>query len=145
MEGRGAAAFGRQEVVATCTEERTDSGTGTCEKTDWDRERGARATRLLTELWNSGVLTETRLRPGALGVSRCGWRLAAGGVRNTKGRDTPAQEVRAGMPGVWCTSRDAAGLSSTNSNRVKVARTSVENGPQSLCSVTEAEIRPLLL
>ena len=54
-------------------------------------------------------------------------RLAAGGVRNTKDRDTLALEVRAGTPGVGRTSRDAAGLSSTNRNRVKVARTSVEN------------------
>ena len=72
-------------------------------------------------------------------------RLAAGSVRNTKDRDVLALEVRAGMLGVGCTARDAAELSSTNRNRVKVARTSVENGPQSLCSVTEAEIRPLLL
>ena len=49
------------------------------------------------------------------------------------------------MPGVGRTSWDATGLSSTNRNRVKVARTSVENGPQSHCSVTEAEFRPLLL
>ena len=69
----------------------------------------------------------------------------AGGVRNTKDRDMPALEVRAEMPGVGRTARDAAGLSSTNRNRVKVARTSVENGPQSLRSVTEAEFRPLLL
>ena len=70
---------------------------------------------------------------------------AAGGIRNTKDRDAPALEVRAGMPGVGRTSRDAAGLSSTNSNRVKVARTSVEDGPRSLCSETEAEIQLLLL
>ena len=38
----------------------------------------------------------------------------AGGVRNTKDRDAPALEVRAGTPGVGRTSRDAAGLSSTN-------------------------------
>ena len=62
--------------------------------------------------------------------------MAAGGVKNTKDRDTLALEVRAGMLGVGRTSRDAAGLSSTNRNRVKVARTSVENGPQSLCSET---------
>ena len=72
-------------------------------------------------------------------------RLVAGGVRNTKDRDTPALEVRAGMPGVGRTAQDAAGLSSTNRNRVKVARTSEENDPRSLCSETEAEIRPLLL
>ena len=71
--------------------------------------------------------------------------LAAGGVRNTKDKDTLALEVRAGTPAVGRTSRGAAGLSSTNSNRVKVARTSVENGPRSLCSETDAEIRLLLL
>ena len=70
--------------------------------------------------------------------------LVAGGVRNTKDRDAPALEERAETPGVGCTSRDAAGLSSTNRNRVKVARTSVENSPQSLYSETEAEIRLLL-
>ena len=69
----------------------------------------------------------------------------AGSVRNTKDRDAPALKVRAGTPGVGRTSRDAAGLSSTNRNRVKVARTSVENVPQPLCCETEAEIRPLLL
>ena len=79
------------------------------------------------ELWNSGVLTGSRMRPGAPGA-HTGW-LAAGGIRNTKDRDASALEVRAGMPGVERTSQDAAGLSSTNSNRVKVARTSVENGP----------------
>ena len=72
-------------------------------------------------------------------------RLAAGRVRNTKDRDVPALEVRAGTLGVGCTSQDAAGLSSTNRNRVKVARTTGENGPLSLCSETEAEIWPLLL
>ena len=71
--------------------------------------------------------------------------LAAGSVRNIKYRDTPALEVTAGMPGVGRTSQDAAGLSSTNRNRVKGARTLVENGPRSLCSETEAEIRLLLL
>ena len=69
----------------------------------------------------------------------------AGGVRNRKDRDAPALEVRAGTTGVERTSRDATGLSSTNSKRVKVARTSVENRPRSLCSETEAEIQPLLL
>ena len=68
----------------------------------------------------------------------------AGGVRNTKERDEPALEMRAGMPSVGHTSWDAAGLSRTNRNRVKVARASVENGLRSLCSVTEAEIQPLL-
>ena len=74
-----------------------------------------------------------------------GWRLAACGVRNTKDRDASALEVRAGMPGVGRTAREATGLNNTSRNRVKVARTSVEKGPQSLCSVTEAEIRSLLL
>ena len=72
-------------------------------------------------------------------------RLAAGNVRNTKDRDALALEVRDGTQGVGRTSQDVAGLSSTSRNRVKVARTSVENGPQSLCSETKAEIRPLLL
>ena len=54
---------------------------------------------------------------------------ATGGARIAKDRDTPALEVRGGMPGVGHTSRDAAGLSSTKRNRVKVARSSVENGP----------------
>ena len=71
--------------------------------------------------------------------------LVAGSVRNTKDRVALALEARAGTPGVGRISRDAAGLNSTNSNRVKVARTSVENGLQSLCSETEAEFRPLLL
>ena len=80
------------------------------------------------------------------GSSKSVWgRLVAGGVRNTKDRDAPALDVRAGMPGVGRRSRDSAWLSSTNRNSVKVARTSVENGPQSLCSETEAEIQPLLL
>ena len=78
-----------------------------------------------------------------MGAAR-GWWLAAGGVRNTKDRDAPALEVMAGMTGVGHTSRDAAWLSSTNRNRVKVARTSVENRPQSLRSVTEAEFWTLL-
>ena len=64
--------------------------------------------------------------------------LVAGSVRNTKDRDTPALEVRAGMLGVGRTFRDAAGLSSTNRNRVKVARTTGEKSPRSLCSETEA-------
>ena len=66
-------------------------------------------------------------------------RLAAGGVRNTKDRDVQALELRAGTPGVGLTAQDAAGFS-TNRNRVKVARTSVENGPRSLCSETDAGI-----
>ena len=72
-------------------------------------------------------------------------RLEAGGVRNIKDRDVPALEVRAGTLGVWCTSRDTAGLSSTNRNRLKVARMSVESGPRALCSETEGDIRALLL
>ena len=71
--------------------------------------------------------------------------LAAGGIRNTKDRDALALEVRAGTPGVGHTSQDTAGLSSTNSNRVNVARSSVENGLRALCSETEDEIWPLLL
>ena len=37
--------------------------------------------------------------------ARGGWRLAAGGVGNTKGRHAPALEVRAGTPGVGRTAR----------------------------------------
>ena len=36
--------------------------------------------------------------------------LAAGDVRNTKDRDVPALEVRAGTPAVGRTTRDAAGF-----------------------------------
>ena len=103
---------------ATCTGEQADS-------------RSAPA-RHQTETGSSGAQERTGC-------------LAAGEVRSTKDRDTPALEVRAGMPGVGRTARDAAGVSSTNRNRVKVARTPVENRPQSLRSVTEAEFRPLLL
>ena len=128
---------GRREAVATCT------GSG--------RTRGPAPAREQTETVSrehappdfsrsSGALTGTRLRSGAPGV--CG---AAGSVRNTKDRDALALEGRAGMPGVGRTSWDASGFSSTNRNRVKVARTSVENRLQSLCSVTEDEIQPLLL
>ena len=53
---------------------------------------------------------------------------AVGDVKNTKDRDVQALEARAGTPGIERTSQGAAGLSSTNRNRVKVARTSVENG-----------------
>ena len=95
--------------------------------------------------WNSGVLTGSRLRPGAPGVHGGDWRLEAGGVRNTKDRDALALEVRAGTLGVGRTAWDAAGFSSTNRNRVKVARTSVENGLQSLCSETETRIQLLLI
>ena len=64
------------------------------------------------------------------GSSGSAWgQLAADGVRNTKDRDVPALEVRAGTPAVGRTSRDAAGLSSTNRNRVKEAISSVENSP----------------
>ena len=66
------------------------------------------------------------------------------GVRNKKDRDKPALEVRPGKPGLGRTPQDAAGFSSTTRNRVKVARTSGENGLQSLCSETEAEIWLLL-
>ena len=74
-----------------------------------------------------------------------GWQLAAGRVGNTKNRDVPTLEARAGTLGVGCTAWDAAGLSSTNRNRVRVARTPVENDLRSLCSETEAEFQPLLL
>ena len=125
----------RREAVATCTGERVASRTGTRETADWHPR-------------------ESRVRPRA--GKACdqteGWcfgahvgQLATGGIRITKDRDVQALEVRAGMPCVGHTSRDAAGLSSTNSNRVKVARTSVENGPRSLYYQTEAEIQPLLL
>ena len=88
------------------------------------------------ELWNPGVLTGSRLRPGALGACM-GW-LAAGGWQcyKHKGqrRAGPGSEGwdagvgRTSWEGVGYTSRDAAGLISTNRNRIKVARTSVENG-----------------
>ena len=132
--------MGRWEAAANCT------GSGYTPGPACPREQTETVSWGMydqTENRSSGALTGTRLRPGALGA-RAG-RLAAGGVRNTKDRDMPVLEVRAGTPGVGHTSRDAAGFSSTNRNRVKVARTSVENGPQSLRSVTEAEIRPLLL
>ena len=70
---------------------------------------------------------------------------AAGGIRNTKDRGALALEVRAGTPGVGCTSQDAAGFSSTNRNRVKLARTSVENRLRFLNSETETEIQLLML
>ena len=54
---------------------------------------------------------------------------SAGVVRNTKDLDVQAMEVRAGTPGVECTIQGTAGLRSTNRLRVKVVRTSVENGP----------------
>ena len=61
----------RQEAVAICTGERADLRTGTCEKTDCDRERGVRATRLLTELWCAHWnQTET----GSSGARGGGWR-----------------------------------------------------------------------
>ena len=87
------------------------------------------------EIWCAHwIRTET----GSSGSSGRAWgRLAAGGVRNIKDRDALALEVRAGMRGVGCTPRDATGLSSTNRNRVKVAR--------SLCSETEPEIQLSLL
>ena len=74
------------------------------------------------------MLTGIRLRPRAP-VSRGSWWLLVAGVRNTKDRDAPVLEVKAGMPAVGCTFRDAAGLNSTNRKRVNVAITSVENGP----------------
>ena len=70
---------------------------------------------------SSGLLTATRLGLGAL--ERVGGGLAAGSVRNTKDRDVLALEVRAGTLVVGLTARDAAGLSRTNRNRVKVVRT----------------------
>ena len=68
-----------------------------------------------------------------------GWGLASCGIGNTKYRDVSAVDVRAGMPGLGRTAWDAVGLFSTNRNRVKVARTSVENDLLSLCSETEPE------
>ena len=133
---------GLQEAVATCTGERVVRRPAPLRQQTETMSRGASATRLLTELRNSGVLTGSRMRPGAPGACT-GW-LAAGRVRNTKDRDALALEVRAGTTGVGRTAQDAAGLGSTNRNRGKVARTSVENGPQSLRSVTEGEFQPLL-
>ena len=72
--------------------------------------------------WNARV---TSLKTRALQHARMHvrvWGRRAGGVRNTKDRDSPALEVRAGTPAVGCTSWDAVGFSSTNGNRVKVAR-----------------------
>ena len=87
--------FGCQEAVATCTGEQADSQTSTHERADWDHELGNAHHQTEMELrcahWNQ---TET----GSSGSAR--GRLAAGGVRNTKGRDAPALEVRAGTPGV---------------------------------------------
>ena len=72
---------------------------------------------------------------------------AAGSVRNTKDRDTPELEVRAGTLGVGCTSQDTVGFSSNNRSRVKVARRAQWRADcvRSLCSETEAGIRLLLL
>ena len=88
---RGAAGGWR----ATCTGEQADS-------------RSA-PTRHQTETGSS------RSPRGAAGD----WQLAAGGVGNTKDRDAPALEVRAGTPGVGRTAWDAAGLSSTIETELK--------------------------
>ena len=128
MEGGGSRHVGAREAVATCTGERADSQTAPAREQTENMSRGMRASPDFSR--SSSVLTGNKLRPGATGVRGGGWRLAADGVRNTKDRDAPALEVRAGTPGVGRTSRDAARLSSTNRNRVQVARSS-ENGPRS--------------
>ena len=56
---------------------------------------------------------------------------AAGGVGNKKDRVALALEVRAGTPAVRRTIRRRCRVEQTNRNRVKVARSSVENSPQS--------------
>ena len=99
--------FGHREAVANCTGERADSVTAPAREQTDTMSRGPSATRLK---WSSGVLTGTRLRPGAPGAHGGGWRLAAGGVRNTKDRDAPALEVRAGTQAVGRTSRVTAGF-----------------------------------
>ena len=127
---------GHQEVVATCAGEQADWRTSTHEEQ--------------METVSQGKLT-TSLKAGAPEYARTtlkrspGPGRAAGGVRNTKDRDVPTLEVRAGTPAMVHTSRDGAGMSRTNRNRVKVARTSVESSTRSLCSEIEAEIRLLLL
>ena len=123
--------FRHREAVATCTGEQADSW---MEPARQQTENVSQERTPPDLSRNSGVLTGSILRPGAPGV-RAG-RLVAGSVRNTKDRDGLALEVRAGTSGVGRTCQDAAGLSSTNRNRVKVARTPVKNSPQSLCSET---------
>ena len=95
---------GCREVVATCTGERADHGPAPLRQ---QTETMSRGHALPSISRNSGVLTGSRLRPGAPGARGGGWRLAAGGVRNTKDRDALALEMRAGMPGVGPTSRNA--------------------------------------
>ena len=140
MEGEGAVVFGCQEVKPPARGSGQTRGPAPAREQIETVSQGMRATRLLTELrgahWNQAETGSCRSMQGL---------LAASSARNAKDRDALALEVRAGTPGVGHTSQDAAGLSSTNRNRVKVARTSVENCPRSLCSETEDEIRPLLL
>ena len=69
------------EAAATCTRERADSWmTHGRERTETSEPR-ARATRLLLEHRNPGVLTRHRLRPGDLGVRRApgGWQATCTG------------------------------------------------------------------
>ena len=85
--------FGLQEAVATCTGSgQTRRPAPASEQTE-TMSRGTRATSLKTGPPECMNHTETELR------STRGQR-AAGGVRNTKDRDAPALEVRAGTPGV---------------------------------------------
>ena len=66
---------GTQEAVATCTGEQADRGPTPLRQQTETVSWGACATKHHTEFRNSGVLTGSRLRTGALGA-RAG-RLAA--------------------------------------------------------------------
>ena len=78
-------------------------------------------------------------------VRRARGQLAAGSVRNTKDREVPVLEVRAGMPAVGCTTWDAVGLSSTNRNRDKMARRAQWREDCDPSILREAGIWPLQL
>ena len=87
--------------------------TRTLETADLDREPGARATKHLTELQNSGVLNGSRLRLGLWERTRGGWRLAghqhggAGGL--TDGTCETADRDRELQQRAWGSWRLAAG------------------------------------
>ena len=64
-----------------------------------ETESREHATKLLTELWNSGVLTGSRLRPGALGV-HVGWLAGHPHGLRAVSRMAPArQETESGISG----------------------------------------------